>query len=209
MKGLRVLDLCGGLSDCAYQLRQQGAEAFAVDLAYADMDAMYERHRRSFEVTARNVFHAEPGSARGEELYGAFVAGFEAGLRDHPSMYVAASATALPFPSGSFGAVLSFNGVFGTLDFDPSILASALGEAIRVTRPGGTIQLVPYLDGPVLNERERANQQAATAALEAMPNLELTSAVARSEALLGGGIGRLTIVKTARASASGPKSVPV
>ena len=198
LTGLRVLDICAGMSDCAFRLRERGAEAYAVDLAYADLESMYARHRRSFEVTAANVFKVAPGSPRAGELYQTFVAGFEAGLRSHPSMYVAASATALPFPSESFDFAVSFNGIFGTLDFDAGVLSAALGEAIRVTRPGGTVQLVPYLEGPVLDDLERSHQRAAIEALKAVHGIAMSDAVARSEALLGGGIGRLTIVKNGR-----------
>src|SRR6185503_17644880 len=76
LDGLRVLDVCAGMSDGVFRLRQAGAEAYAVDTCYADLDEMYARHRKGFEVTARNVFGVEPDSPRGAELYRSFTEGF-------------------------------------------------------------------------------------------------------------------------------------
>ena len=193
LDGLRVLDVCAGMSDGVYRLRQAGAEAYAVDTCYADLDEMYARHRKGFEVTARNVFGVEPDSPRGLELYRSFTEGFEAGLAG--STCVAASATALPFGDESFDLVLSFNGIFGTLDFAPALLREALLEAVRVVRPGGSVQLLPFQQGPVLNDVERANQLEAVRELASLPGIAVHDQVARSEPGLGG-VRRLTITKT-------------
>jgi SAM-dependent methyltransferase len=193
LDGLRVLDICAGMSDSVYRLRQAGAEAYAVDTCYADLDEMYARHRKGFEVTARNVFGVEPDSSRGQELYWSFTEGFEAGLEG--STYVAASATALPFGHDSFDLVLSFNGIFGTLDFAPDLLRQALREAVRVLRPGGSAQLLPFQEGPVLNDLERANQIPAVRELASLPGIAVHDEIARSEPGLGG-VRRLTIMKS-------------
>jgi SAM-dependent methyltransferase len=193
LDGLRVLDVCAGMSDSVYRLRQAGAEAYGVDTCYADLDDMLARHRQGFEVTARNVFAVEPDSQRGRDLYRSFTEGFVAGLNG--STYVAASATALPFPDAHFDLVLSFNGIFGTLDFAPALLRQALQEALRVLRPGGSVQLLPFQQGPVLNDVERANQLSAIPELAARPGIEVHHEVARSEPGMGG-VRRLTITKT-------------
>ena len=195
LAGLSVLDVCAGMSDSVYRLRQAGAEAYGVDTCYADLEAMFARHRKGFEVTARNVFGVEPDSARGSELYRSFTEGFVAGLTG--STYVAASATALPFADASFDLVLSFNGIFGTLDFAPSLLRQALSEAVRVLRPGGSMQLLPFQQGPVLNDLERANQLAAVRELAGLPGIQVYDEVARSEPGLGK-VRRLTITKSAK-----------
>ena len=195
--GLKVLDICAGMSDSVHYLREQGAEAYAVDTAYADLEAMYARHYASFEVTARTVFGLEPDSARGVELYRSLTAGFVAGAQGGGC--VAASATALPFPDACFDLVLSFNGIFGTLDFDAGVLASALAEAVRVTKPGGSIQLVPYQHGPVLSDLERSNQATAVHALSRAGRVNLIDAIARTEAGMGA-VNRLTITRLADGS---------
>ena len=109
--------------------------------------------------------------------------------------YVAASATALPFRDAYFDVVLSFNGIFGTLDFTLILLRQGLLEAVRVLRPGGSIQLLPFQQGPVLNDVERANQLVAVRDLAALPGIEVSDEVARSEPGMGG-VRRLTITKT-------------
>jgi ubiquinone/menaquinone biosynthesis C-methylase UbiE len=171
LNGLKVLDVCAGMSDSVYRLRQAGAQAYAIDTCYADLDEMLASHRKGFEVTARNVFGVEPDSQRGRQLYRSFTEGFVAGVEG--SSYVAASATALPFGDAYFDLVLSFNGIFGTLDFAPVLLREALLEAVRVVRPGGSVQLLPFQQGPVLNDHERANQLAAVRDLASLPGIAL------------------------------------
>jgi SAM-dependent methyltransferase len=197
LNGLRVLDVCSGMSDFAYQLRKQGAEAYALDLFYADLSVLRSRHLTNFDGIARNVFHTEPNSDQGKSLYRSYVDGFEAGLRTSPSIYVGASATALPFPASSFDLVTSFNGIFGTLDFDLPVLTTALDEAIRVLRPDGTLQIVPYQEGPVLDDTECRNQREAVARLRELGMVHMSEDIARQEAMLGGSIGRLTVTKHA------------
>ena len=195
LQGLRILDVCAGMSDGVYRLRGQGAAAYAVDTCYADLARMYVSHHAGFEVTARGVFGVEPDTPRGQELYRAFTEGFDAGLG--AGIYVAASATALPFHDASFDHVLSFNGIFGTLDYDAGVLGAALEEALRVTKPGGEVQIVPYQEGPVLSDLERANQRVAVEALAGTPGIELSVEVARSEAGLGS-VNRLTLRRSGR-----------
>src|SRR6476646_4347434 len=60
LESLTVLDVCAGMSDSVYRLRQAGAEAYAVDTCYGDLDSMFTQHRKGFEVTARSVFGVEP-----------------------------------------------------------------------------------------------------------------------------------------------------
>ena len=155
------------------------------------------RHRDNFDATCQDVFDAEPGSEQAEALYGSFVQGFIESLTTVPSIYVAGSATALPFRSKSFDLVTSFNGLFGALDFDLDVLVTALLEAVRVIKPGGRVQLIPFQDSPILDHSERQIQCAAIEALAKTAAVELSEAVARDEPLLGGRIGRLTITKTA------------
>ena len=193
LEGLTILDVCAGMSDSVFRLRQAGARAHGVDTCYASLEAMFARHRKGFEVTARTVFNVEPDSVRGKELYRSFTEGFVAGLERGSS--IAASATALPFGDGSFDLVLSFNGIFGTLDFAPAVLRQALLEAVRVLRPGGSLQLLPYQQGTVLNDLERANQLSAVKELAGLPSVAVHDEVARSEPGLEG-IRRLTVTKT-------------
>jgi SAM-dependent methyltransferase len=185
------------MSDFAYRLRQRGAEAYALDFAYHDLAGMRMRHRDNFDATCQDVFGAEPGSEQAGALYSSFVQGFTESLTAVPSIYVAGSATALPFLSNSFDLVTSFNGLFGALDFDPNVLLAALTEAVRVIRPGGCVQLIPFQEGPILNGVERQVQRAAVETIARTEAVELSEAVPRDEPLLGGRIARLTIRKTA------------
>src|SRR5690348_9146323 len=66
MKGLKVLDICAGMSDFALRLRQLGAEAHALDVWYCDLAELRSRHRLNFEGVARSVFQTDPESAEGK-----------------------------------------------------------------------------------------------------------------------------------------------
>ena len=195
LKGLRTLDVCSGMSDFAYGLRQRGAYAYALDLLYADWDMLRQRHQEGFREVARDVFQTRRDSPKARQIYRSYVQSFQESLRKKPRFYVAGSATALPFADATFDLVTSFNGVFGTLDFDERSLVQALAEAVRVVKPGGSVQLIPYQKGPILDDHQRRNQREAVEALGQTPGLRLSDSVARESALLGGGIGRLTIRK--------------
>lgn len=195
LRGLRLLDICAGMSDLAYRSREGGADAYALDIFYGDLRSLRLRHRENFAGIAKNVFHAHPHSEEARRIYVSYVAGFEEGLKSRPCPYVAGSATELPFPASSFDLLTSFNGIFGTLDWDRALLLAALREAIRVLKPGGSVQLVPYQDGPVLSEAERDNQREAVGTLAGVPGIEIREAVAREDPMLGGRVGRLTITK--------------
>jgi SAM-dependent methyltransferase len=197
VKGLRTLDLCAGMSDFAYGLRNRGAEAYALDLLYGDMKTLVERHQLAFREVARDVFHTRPDGPKARQIYRSYVQAFNESLRKKPRFYVGASATALPFAGASFDLVTSFNGLFGTLDFDSRALNPALAEALRVLKPGGSLQLLPYQRGPILDDHQRRTQREAVEALAVTPGLEFADTIARESALLGGGIARLTITKSA------------
>jgi len=195
LRGIRALDVCSGMSDFAYRLRENGADAHALDIAYHDLAAMRSRHRANFDATSEDVFGAKRDSPQAQALYGSFVQGFEDSLVVAPSIYIAASATALPLRNNSMDLVTSFNGLFGALDFDVEILVAALSEVIRVVRPGGSIQLVPFQEGPVLSDSEKEIQRKAVQAIAGRDEVSLNQAVARYEPLLGGRVSRLTIRK--------------
>ena len=192
--GLSVLDLCSGMSDFAFSLRQRGAPAYALDVLYGDLAAFRLRHRRNFSAITRDVFKVEPYSERAEEIYRAYVQGFASGLLRQPCFYVAGSATQLPFEAETFDLVTSCNGIFGALDFAPDLLLQALTEAVRVLKPGGSAQIVPYESGPILGEEERENQRVAVEELRRLPGIELSGSIKR-EAEPVGTIGKLTIRK--------------
>jgi SAM-dependent methyltransferase len=197
VNGLRTLDLCAGMSDFAYGLRQRGADAYALDLLYGDMRTLVERHQAAFHEVARDVFHTRPDGPKARQIYRGYVQAFNESLRKKPRFYIGASATALPFADACFDLVTSFNGLFGTLDFDARALRPALAEAVRVLKPGGSLQLLPYQKGSILDDHQRRVQREAVDALGATPGLELSDTIARESALLGGVIARLTVAKTA------------
>jgi SAM-dependent methyltransferase len=195
LKGLRTLDVCSGLSDFAHGLRQRGAEAYALDLLYGDFRLLTDRHKESFREIARDVFHTSANSPKGRQIYEQYVRSFRTSLKKTPSTYIAGSATHLPFADSSFDLVTSFNGLFGTLDFDARALEPALLEVLRVIKPGGCVQLIPYQRGPILDDHQRQAQRDALEAVRALEGVTLSDHIARDSALLGGSVAVLTITK--------------
>ena len=195
LKGLRTLDVCAGMSDFAYGLRQRGAEAYALDLLYSDFRLLTDKHKESFREIARDVFHTNANTTKGRQIYEQYVRSFRVSLKKEPSTYVAGSATQLPFADASFHLVTSFNGLFGTLDFDARALEPALLEVLRVVKPGGSVQLLPYQRGPILDDHQRQSQRDALEAIRGLGGVTLSDHVARDSALLGGSVAILTITK--------------
>ena len=117
--GLRVLDLCSGMSDFAFSLRQRGALAYALDVLYGDLAAFRLRHRHSFGAITRDVFNVEPESEQAEEIYRSYVQGFESGLLRQPCFYIAGSATQIPFEADTFDA---------TTNADDGLVLAPLGH---------------------------------------------------------------------------------
>src|SRR5262249_28164447 len=64
-----------------------------------------------------------------------------------------ADATQLPFPGGSFDAVLSFIMLHHVMDWE-----KALAEAVRVLRPGGRLLGFDLLDSPAMHWLHRAER---------------------------------------------------
>ena len=196
VRGLRTLDVCAGMSDFAYALHQRGAEAHALDLLYGDFQELTERHKVSFRDIARDVFHTNPNGTKGRQIYEQYVRSFRDSLKKAPGIYVGGSATHLPFADASFDFVTSFNGLFGTLDFDGRALTPALLEVLRVLKPGGSAQLIPYQRGPILDDHQRQAQRDAVDPLRNREDITLSDHIAHDSALLGGSVAILTITKS-------------
>jgi SAM-dependent methyltransferase len=129
----KMLDVCAGLSDFTAKLLQSGADAYAIDLGYADIEELYLRS--------------------GNRPAGMFRRSFFQDRR----RYVAGSSHNLPFESDSFDAVTSYYGLFGVLDDDFNLAMQSIDEAIRVLKPGGILSVGPLMDGditPLQSENE-------------------------------------------------------
>ncbi len=155
-QGIKILDICGGVSSFSEWVNQNGGIPQAIDFNYAFLGTLIDNYKDTF----KNVMDQDPNPnledyQKGFEMR---LTPFALSLDQHPSIYIAASATHLPFKDNYYDYVVSLNGIFGTLDEDPDILKMALNEAIRVVKKGGTVQLAPTGEYPTLSPQETRNQ---------------------------------------------------
>lgn len=151
---LRILDCPGGGSSFTAEARAAGADAVAVDPAYA---------RPPSEVAARVVVELDRGSrwaAADVDRYAwdwhggpeghrrvraASAERFAADLLAHPERYRAGALPDLPFEDGSFDLVLSSHLLFTHADrLDRSFHLAALVEMARVSRR--EVRVFPLVD---------------------------------------------------------------
>lgn len=119
----RVLDVCAGLSDFTAKLLQLGADAYALDYGYQDIQELLIRaNNRTAGLFPRSV----------------------AQDRDR---YIHGSAHNLPFSSETFDAVTSYYGIFGVIDDDVDLAYASINEGIRVLKPNGILSIGPLMSG--------------------------------------------------------------
>jgi len=149
-----ILDCPGGGSDFTAQARARGADAIAVDPAYAipapqlGAHVLAETDRGSAHTAAghdryRWDFYGDPAGHRAMRARSA--RGFARDLAAHPERYVAGALPSLPFPDGRFDLVLSSHFLFTYADrLDAGFHLAALQEMRRVCT--GEVRVFPLLD---------------------------------------------------------------
>lgn len=138
VSGLRILDVGGGGSDMTAKLLEDGADAYAVDPRYKSRSDLKGRVRQELDAL-RNTDERQY-----IRKYQAAFDHFWESLRQNPERYKPAFASQLPFDDNNFDFVFSIATVFGYIDMDYKLLNTATSEMIRVTKPGGKIQLYPF-----------------------------------------------------------------
>lgn len=178
LKGKVMLDICSGESDFTVWLRQQGAEAYALDYLYDDPTVLKQRRIKNLlshlppEVRLRAA-SLPKDDPRWNLLTDENTEAFRKSFQEHPEWYIAGSAHKLPFPNDHFDIITSSYGIFGVMDMDRELLRTSLTEALRVLKPGGTLQLGPWSEGAGLEPEELRNQKDVALPLFSAPGLTL------------------------------------
>jgi hypothetical protein len=176
LQGIRALDIGSGVSDLTATLLSLGADAYALDYGYHDLEGLL----------ARSKYPSSPNPA--------FIDSF----RDNPERYVPGSAHAIPFEAESFDLVTSFHGIFGgVLDRDFDLLQLSASQAVRILRVGGVMMIGPFLGGKVLSPAEKANQIALVEGLNMRGDIEVCESRPRGRHSSIDLLGQLIILKTA------------
>ena len=134
-KDKKILDVCAGLSDFTARLLLLGADAYAVDYGYADIQELLIR-----------------ANYRPAGL-------FSKSVEQNKERYIKGSAHNLPFSSKTFDGVTSFYGIFGVLDDNVGIAYTCINECIRVLKPGGTLSIGPLLSGDITKKQAESERE--------------------------------------------------
>lgn len=137
-----ILDIGAGGSDVTAELLKRGHNAFAIDPRYEDPDLIRKKVEESYTKRDPNSplrEHWEQLTRDQEQALTVFYRSRE----ENPSNYIPATGTALPFKDGTFDLVFSVNAVTEYLDLNKHLLQDAVFECLRVTKPGGRVELHP------------------------------------------------------------------
>ena len=134
-KDKKILDVCAGLSDFTAKLMQLGADAYALDYGYKDVQELL---KRSNNRTA-GLFPRSISQNRERYIYG--------------------SAHNIPFKSESFDAVTSYYGIFGVIDDDVDLAYQSINEAVRILKPGGILSVGPVQSGDITEIQAKSEEE--------------------------------------------------
>lgn len=160
VRGKTVLDIGSGSSDCVKWLNSNGAKAYGIDVRYADLQVLRSDVDVSFSrVKKRIMAYKKPEHEKINHLRAidASRRNFEDDIRINPGRYLASFASRLPFTDESFDFVFSLNCITHGLDRDYSVLENCVNDALRVLKPGGELQLYPFLGS--LDKRLKKNHE--------------------------------------------------
>lgn len=142
--GLRVLDICAGESDLTASLIAKGADAIAVDYSYKNPDFLHRRRIQTYIKNLEREGITDDVLLRVAQLDAKVsTQRFKQSLAENSERYIQGSALDLPFADNSFDEVFSFWGIVGVFEDHMFSFRRAVNEAIRVTKPGGRIQIGP------------------------------------------------------------------
>lgn len=154
VSGLTILDVGSGGSDFTATLLEKDADAYAIDPAYVNTWDLKKKLRKYINDEKRKkhtwAISQEIASKR-----------FLESIRVNPDHYRADQATKISFPDNFFDLIVSVNCLVPYLDLDRETFFNAVGECLRVTKPGGIIQIFPFQDEyPIFRDTRMKNQWA-------------------------------------------------
>lgn len=175
-KDKKMLDVCAGVSDFTAKLLQLGADAYALDYGYKNIEEF--QIRANFRVAG--MF---PGS-----------------VEQNRDRYIYGSAHNLPFPSETFDGVTSYYGIFGVLDDNVELAYACVNEGIRVLKPGGILSIGPLMSGDI-TIRQAKSEEEILSRLDERKDITLIVRNPLRRPLFGhrdiSRMGKLTIIKAA------------
>lgn len=149
LKGKYILDIGGGASSATFELRKLGAIAFAVDYRYKDLKNL----RRSVDEYLLGPSKGGPIPPDEQDYVNkqrrsrnTFFETIDKGY----NYYIAALAGNLPFGDKTFDLCFSVQTISAFLIKDGGVFMNSIEEGLRVLKPGGELQLQPWLGSSIL-----------------------------------------------------------
>lgn len=138
---LTIVDLASGGSSLTALLLGEGADAYAVDQLYRDRKKIRTALDQSLKKVLKQVpredkQHMERVTRQSQET-------FLRSLAANPDRYRAGWLSHLPFHDDFSDWTVSINGISGLGKSYP-LLRKATMEALRITKPGGTVVVAPF-----------------------------------------------------------------
>lgn len=146
---MKVLDVGAGGSDFTARLLELGIDAYAVDPIYKARSQVRGKVEEYNKILLKSATSPQvrkgfiQRAVRARET----VERFSESVRLNPSHYIPEFVLSMSFPEDTFDRVYSNNCVTEWMDGTDSLLfLGAVGQLIRVTKPGGKIQLYPFVE---------------------------------------------------------------
>ncbi len=148
VRGLTIIDLAGGASLLTTDLLRRGANAYALDRIYGDIEALQDAVMNGYipavlkvlqrAAPHRIILHQQQVAMLQQELRE-----FLKAREEHPERYIEGWLTKLPFSDNFADRTLSHLGI-SRLSGDYEVLEEATMEGIRITKPGGALVIAPF-----------------------------------------------------------------
>ncbi len=142
--GLTVVDLASGASSLVAELIEEGADAHGFDQMYADPASMDDYIQRSFIAIEKLAQRKSPEERR-RTLTNVrdSIGKFRASFLEYPEHYHSGWLSELPFDDHFADWTVSLCGV-SDLAIDFELYEQVMGEAVRITKVGGVVVMVPF-----------------------------------------------------------------
>lgn len=179
VSGLRILDIGGGASTIALELAKEGAQTVAIDFRYADTGDLkrsvdrtntgtkHLRHNQKV-IDAQLKVAKKLGSPHFKRIVNSSVKESDQVLKEAMKRfrknrdtffdsigngqtdYVASLAGHLPFKDGTFDMCIAASSISVFSINDPEVFHQTVDEAFRVLKPGGILEIIPWVSEGLL-----------------------------------------------------------
>ena len=201
LEGTAVLDIGAGTSTSSMDLAERGARVIALDLRFRSLEELRGSSLDYFKCFKTNL--KDPLLRRRhptlELVYESDLSDAARFFRDlageASGVYVAGDLFRLPFAESSFDLAYSVR-CLSDYYVDADMFVEAVHEALRVVKPGGSVQISPWQDDYLSLGRGLAIGASAEPQARVLSRLRSERLVHRVTTVRESGVGCLVVTKT-------------